>query len=461
MSIPASVNEGGRTQGLTLVDAVAVLVGVVIGIGIFGFPPLVAQHASTPMMYLGLWLAGGVVMLLGALCYAELGATYPDSGGEYHFLRLAWGRRVGLLFAWARGSVIQTGAIAAVAFIYGEYANALFHWGAHGVALHAAVAIVALTLLNMRGNLESYWVQRVLTGVTVLALLAVSVGGLVLSSGPITVPDTAATLPTGSLAGALGMGMVFVLLTYGGWNEAAYLSGELREPSRNMHRVLVLGTVIVTALYLIINVAYLRVFGLEGLAQSNAVGAQLMGLVAGDKAAVFLGLLVCCAALGTINASIYTGARVYTALARDVPALRTFGLETQSSTAPRRALLVQGVITLGLLIFGALSRNGVELMVAYTAPVFWLFMGLTALAVIRLRRRHPSAPRAFSVPLFPLTPILFAFSCLGLFWASAQYAGWGAWLGLLVLMAGLPLLRLDARYRTAAETGRQIASEGE
>src|SRR3546814_384962 len=142
----------GRPGGLSVLDAVAVLVGVVIGIGIFGFPPLVAQHASSPAMYILLWLAGGAVMLLGALCYAELGSAYPDPGGEYRYLALAWGARTGLMFAWARCTVIQTGAIAAVAFIYGDYAQQLLDLGRHGPALHAALAVAALTALNIAGT---------------------------------------------------------------------------------------------------------------------------------------------------------------------------------------------------------------------------------------------------------------------------------------------------------------------
>lgn len=430
---------------MSVIDAVSVLVGVVVGIGIFGFPPLVAQNASSPGVYLMFWVAGGLVMLVGALCYAELGSAHPDAGGEYLYLRLAWGRPVSLLFAWARGSVIQTGAIAAVAFIYGEYAQVLLPLGDNGPAWHAGIVVVLLTGINFLGNMLSQRAQRVLTGLTLLALVIVSVAGL-LASGPAT-GQAAPELPSLSF-GAMGMGMVFVLLTYGGWNEAAYLSGELRNPSRNVPRVLIIGSVLVMALYLLINLAYLNAFGLEGLAQSGAVGAQLMGLVAGDKAAIFLSLLICCAALGTINGSIYTGARMYTAIGRDVQMLSFFRTDVERGMAPRRALLLQGVITLVLVVFGGLSGNGVELMVAYTAPVFWFFMALVALAVIRLRRREaPAHEGAFRLPFYPLPPLLLAASCFGLFWSSAQYAGVGAWFGLLVLVAGIPLLWADHAWQ--------------
>ncbi|MCD0504643.1 APC family permease, partial [Bordetella petrii] len=430
--------SAGQPAGLSVLDAVAVLVGVVIGIGIFGFPPLVAQHASSPAMYILLWLAGGGVMLLGALCYAELGSAYPDSGGEYRYLRLAWGPRIGLMFAWARCAVIQTGAIAAVAFIYGDYAQQLIDLGRHGPAIHAALAVVLLTALNIAGTQPTKRIQLVFTGLTVIALLSVVAAGMLAGGAPEQAPAATAPAP-GSMASMLGLGMVYVLLTYGGWNEAAYLSGELRDPARNVSRVLLIGTAAITAIYLLTNLALLHIFGLDGLRQASAVGADVMQIAAGPHAAVLLSLLICCTALSTINGTIMTGARVYVALGDDVPPLRRLGGWSARGQAPATALVAQGAITLALVGFGALADNGVEAMVAYTAPVFWFFMMLVAAAVWRLRQLDPQRPRPFSVPLYPLTPLLFALSCAGLVWSSARYAGLGALLGIAVLAAGLPL----------------------
>lgn len=432
-------------KGLSVLDASAILVGVVVGIGIFGFPPLVAQNAWSPFAYMAMWVAGGFLMLVGALCYAELGSAYPDTGGEYTFLTQAWGRKLGVLFAWARGTVIQTGAIAAVAFIFGDYAQRLFSLGIHGAAWYAALVVALLTAVNMAGTLESRRLQRLLTLATVLAMLLIAIAGLSLPGlpeGRLAFATADNQIPHGGWAGSLGMGMVFVLLTYGGWNEAAYLSGEIRDVRRNMSRVLLLGSFAITAIYLLVNLAYLRVFGLHGLRSSAAVGADMMSLLAGSWAVVLLSLVVCCTALGTINACIFTGARVYHALGRDVPAFNALGAWRRQGGTPARALAVQGAITLLLILFGALSKSGLEAMVAYTAPVFWLFMLMTALAVIQLRRRDGASARSFRVPFYPLPPLLLAATCLALFLASVRYAGAGAWLGLLVLLAGLPLLRL-------------------
>ncbi|MFT0851174.1 amino acid permease [Achromobacter sp. F4_2707] len=463
--MPASVAATPGTsatplnKGLSVWDAVAILVGVVVGIGIFGFPPLVAMNAPSAAAYMGLWVAGGLVMLVGALCYAELGSAYPDAGGEYAFLGRAWGADVALLFAWARCSIIQTGAIAAVAFIFGDYAQVLIPLGNHGPAIYAALVVVALTVLNVLGSMESRRVQWVLTVGSVLALVAMAIGGLLLGDGSLASAGatSASVSATGAsvvsfteLAGMLGMGMVFVLLTYGGWNEAAYLSGEIRDVGRNMLRVLLYGTAIIVALYVLVNLAYLQVFGLEGLRNTHAVGADMSRLLAGPWAAVLLSVLVCCTALGTVNACIFTGGRVYVSLGRDVPALKKLGAWSQQRETPVRALWVQGGITLGLVLFGALAENGLQAMVAYTSPVFWLFMFLTALALIRLRHKDPSHPRPFRVPLYPIMPLVLALMCLGLFWSSVSYAGSGSLLGLLVLLLGLPLCWLRRRQRFLA-----------
>src|SRR5690606_10784030 len=375
-AVPASVtatSQGGGFQvkkGLSVWDAVAILVGVVVGIGIFGFPPLVAMNAPSAAAYMGLWVAGGLVMLVGALCYAELGSAYPDAGGEYGFLGLAWVADTALLFAWARCSIIQTGAIAAVAFIFGDYAQVLLPLGEHGPAIYAAIVVAALTVLNVLGSTESRRVQWVLTVVSVLALVAMAVGGLLLGEGGTTSGNAAAAAASedaagfSELAGMLGMGMVFVLLTYGGWNEAAYLSGEIRDVGRNMLRVLLYGTAIIVVLYVLVNLAYLQVFGLEGLRNTHAVGADMSRLLAGPWAAVMLSVLVCCTALGTVNACIFTGGRIYVSLGRDVPALKSLGAWSQDRETPVKALWLQGGITLALVAFGAYAENGLRAMVA-------------------------------------------------------------------------------------------------
>jgi len=429
-------SEPHRT--LTVVGGAAFLIGVVIGVGIFKAPSLVAANVGSGGAFLAVWLIGGLIMLLGALCYAELGSAHPDAGGEYHFLSRAYGKPLGLLFAWARGTVIQTGAIAAVAFVYGDYASVLLPLGPASTAIHAAIAVVALTALNLVGTPQSTGAQMALTTLTVIALLALVAVGLLGSAGAAT------PAPQAAASGSLGLAMVFVLLTYGGWNEAAYLSGELKDVRRNMVRTLLLGTSVIIILYMLVNFAYLNALGLQGLRESNAIGSDLMRIIAGPAGAAALSLMVCICAISTLNGTIFTGARTYYALGRDLSAIRLIGKWERHGQKPSNALLLQCTISLALIIFGSATREGFEAMVAYTAPVFWSFLLLVALSVFVFRRGDPEALR-YRMPLYPLPPLLLAAASAWMIYSSLAYAGVGAIVGVAVLLAGTPLLLLARR----------------
>ncbi len=430
---------------LSVFDGVMITVGIVIGVGIFKTPSLVASGVTSEWAFIGVWLLGGLITLVGALSYAELAAAHPHAGGEYHFLSRAYGRPLAVLFGWARGTVIQTGAIAAVAFVYGDYAQVVVPLGPFGTAIHAGLAIAAFTALNYAGSLETKRVQIVLE-ILVLATIAAVVLVGVLSGARAPAPAGGS-----SGSGAIGMAMIFVLLTYGGWNEAAYLSAEMRDPQRNMVRVLVLSTAAVTAIYVAANAAFLSVFGLEGLRASQAVGADMMRLAAGDAGAVLLSLCVVAAALSTLNATIFTGARVYYALGQDLAVLPRLGLWDARGLNPANAILLQGAIAHALVVFGAVTRGGFQAMVDYTAPVFWFFLLMVGLAVFVLRRREPGRTLPFRVPLYPVTPALFCLTCLYMLYSSLAYTGTGALVGIAVVLAGLPLLLLDRPQHAPAE----------
>jgi amino acid transporter len=422
------------------------MIGIVIGIGIFRTPSLVANFTGSGTLFIAAWALGGVIMLAGALCYAELGSAHPNAGGEYHFLSRAYGPSVGVLFAWARCTVIQTGAIAAVAFVYADYASNIVPLGTYGAAIHAVLALVVLTGINLIGTPQGARTQIALTGLTIVALLAVILAGI--SSSGSVAPSPAA--PSSPSFGMFGLAMVFVLLTYGGWNEAAYLSGELKDVRHNMVRTLLLGTAVVVAVYLLANIAYLNVFGIEGLRKSSAVGADLMRIVAGDASAIVFSLIVCVCALSTLNATIFTGARGYYALGRDVPPVRKLGVWEERGDKPANALLLQFVISLALLLFGSVTRDGFEAMVAYTAPVFWFFLLLVAISVFIFRNRSGTAELPYRMPLYPLPALILAAAAVWMIYSSLAYAGVGSWVGVVVLIAGIPLVLL-ARGRTVTE----------
>ncbi len=422
-------------QTLSVLAGAAFIIGIVIGIGIFRTPSLVASGVSSEALFITAWVLGGAVMLVGALCYAELGSAHPDAGGEYHFLRRAYGKSAGILFGWARCTVIQTGAIAAVAFVYADYASNIIPLGPYSSAIHAVLGVAAITALNLIGTPLGARAQVILTMLTVIALFTVIAAGL-LTGGTAHAP-----IQPGSQWGTFGLAMVFVLLTYGGWNEAAYLSGELKDVKRNMARTLLLGTAVVVTVYVLANIAYLNVFGLEGLRKSNTIGADLMRVAFGDASAVVFSIIVCICALSTLNATIFTGARAYYALGRDLPVVRKLGVWEERGGKPTNALLLQSAIALALLAFGSTTRDGFEAMVAYTAPVFWFFLFLVAISVIIFRRRdHKALP--YRMPLYPVPPLLLAGAAAWMVYSSLIYAGLGSIVGVAVLLLGIPLLML-------------------
>lgn len=437
-------NDNAPGQSLSVTDGIAIMVGIVIGIGIFQTPPLIANNVGSGAAFLGVWVLGGIITLIGALCYAELASAYPNAGGEYHFLNRAYGRHVSTLFAWARGTVIQTGAIAAVAFVFGDYASNLLPLGPYGSAIYAALVVIILTALNLTGTFQGKTTQNVLTTLTLVAMAAVVLAGFF--SGA-SAPAPAASA---SGAGALGLAMVFVLLTYGGWNEAAYLSAEVKDAKRNIVRVLVGGTVLLVAIYLLVNAAYLAVFGLEGLRASRAVAADLMRLAVGEAGAVVITLIVLATSLSTLNATIFTGARTLYALGRDLPVLGKLGIWSEKGGNPANAILIQGVIALALVGLGTITKGGFKSMVDYTAPVFWFFLLLVGIALFVLRQRDPGIERPFRVPLYPITPILFCLTCGYMLYSSLAYTGFGALVGVAVLVAGLPLLLFGGNRPAAA-----------
>lgn len=428
-----TINAPSSKRSLAFIDAVGLIVGTVIGAGIFETPAIVAANASSNAAVILVWLAGGAISLVGALCYAELATTYPHIGGNYYYLKRAFGQRVAFLFAWARMTVIQTGSIALLAFVFGDYASRMFSFGTFSAPIYAAGAIASFTTLNIFGLQQGKRTQNLLTAATVLGLLVVIAIGLMFAS-PTSMPPTVST-PHESW----GLAMLFVLLSYGGWNEAVYISAEIRDRQRNIVRSLLWSLGIITTIYLMLNLAYLKGLGLLAMGQSQAVAADLMQRAIGDRGAVFISLLIAISTLGAINATIFTGARTNYALGRDFSLFSVLRLSSRSLRSPTGALLVQGAIALTLVLLGTLTRRGFETMVDFTAPVFWFFFLLTGISLLVLRLREPEVQRPFQVPFYPFTPLLFCAVSAYLLYSSLAFTGVGAITGVVVVGLGIPL----------------------
>lgn len=453
----ASAGTAGRAPAaapLGLRHAIAITVGVAVGAGIFKAPSLVAGNVPSASWMFLLWFIGGCIAFIGALCYAELSSTYPSEGGEYHFLSRAFGRGTALLYAWARFSVITTGSIALLGFVFGDYMSQLVPLGPYSAAIYAALATVALTLINLRGIRQGAETQAWLTAVEVGGLVLIVAAGLWLWLGQgQTLPPSTGTV-SGSTAG-LGLAMVFVLLTFGGWNDAAYISADLKN-RRTIVWALLLSVAFITALYLLVNWAYWHVLGLEGMAKSQAVATDTLVVAFGPLAGKLIAGMVAVAALTSMNATLIVGARTARALGDDWPPLRFLSSWDTDRHVPRHALPVQCGLALLLIAIGSVFQSGFQAMVEYTAPVFWLFFLLVGISLFRMRSIDPQRERPFRVPLYPVVPLLFCASSAYMLWSSLsfvysqQLGGFNAaWIGVAVLGTGA-LLLLGMRAREKA-----------
>ena len=447
---PAELAQPAPVLGTT--SALLLIVGVVVGAGIFKAPSLVAGMTGSPAWMFAAWILGGAISIVGALCYAELATAWPHAGGDYHFLRRAYGANVSFLYAWARYSVIATGSIALLAFVFGDYVQQVVPLGKHGAALWAAIVVLAMWAVNAFGLRAGASAQGWLTALEVSGLLLLVVAALVIGGASAPAAATTAAPAATPSAGAFGLAMVFVLLTYGGWNEAAYISAEVRE-RRSIVRALVLSILLITALYLVVNWAYLSGLGFERMAKSEAVAADLMRAAFGPVGDTVISLLVAVAAITSINATMIVGARTHFAAGRDWPALRALALWDARGT-PARAMRLQNLTALALIALGATLGDGFRAMVEFTAPVFWLFFLLVGIALFVLRVREPGHERPFKVPLYPLLPALFCLSCAYMLWSSLSYVSGqslgglnAAWIGVGVLALGAVLLAV-VRHRS-------------
>lgn len=421
-------------------SAVAVLIGMVIGVGIFRLPSIVAGHAANEADFILFWIAGGIIAFSGSLCYAALSMRMPDSGGEYTFLRRSIGPSTAYLFAWGRVSVIQTGSLALVALIFGDYATSIANLGANSNTIYAALLVIVLTVINMSGTRQSSKIQNLLAALVIGALITLCLTALFHNSGeghngvlltPGQVTDWSVSMP--------GLAMIFVLLTFGGWNEAAYLTGELRNARQTIGRVLTGSVILITLLYVGINLAYIHIMGLDGLRNSAAPGQELSEALFGQLGSAVIVSIIIIAAISTANATIITGSRSLFALGRDYPEFRLVGKWNERRDTPGHALAVQGFVALILLAAGTLSSDNLSAVVDFTAPVFWFFILMVIIGLFKLQYQNSEAGYKQNIPLYPLPALLFLAACIYMLYSSLTYTGTGALFGVIVLLLGFVL----------------------
>ena len=400
-------------------SAVALIVGIVIGAGIFKTPSLVAALSGDAGWALVLWVTGAMISIVGALCYAELCTAYPNAGGDYHFLHRAFGRNISFIYGWSRAMIINTGSIALLAFVFGDYISTLVSLGSYSSVIWALLVVVFLTAVNLAGIHASSRMQTWLTVTEIVGLLAVVLAGFWVDAPASGAVQWFAQAPAPT---QWGLCLVFVLLTFGGWNEAAYISAELKGGPRTMVWVILASMLTLTVIYLLVNTALLLGLGLSGLSQSKTAASDLLGFAFGPLAQKALGLFVAIAALTSINATMFVGARTNFAVGNDWKALRKLGQWQLDIGSPKQALLLQALISIGLIALGTQEADGFSAIVEFTAPVFWGFLFLVGLALIWLRQTDKHTSRPFKVPLYPVLPLIFCAACAWLTYSSITYA---------------------------------------
>ena len=445
---------------LSLFDVVCIIVGIIIGSGIYGSTPFIASNVPGPMWLLFAWALGGLIALVGALCYAELATAYPVQGGDFAFLTKAFGPRIGFLFTWTEFWIVRPGNVGAVAYVFGEYAHELVPLGTRfDLPIYAAGGIAAITMINVLGVQAGKWTQNLLTMLKVAGLLTIF-GVALFFVDPPTAAATAA-----KAEGDFRLAMVFIMFSYGGWKDMCYVAAEVRHPEKNMLRGLALGTATVLVIYLLMNVAFVRGLGFDGFRASQAVASDLLRIPFGQPGGRAISLLICVSCLGAMNGGIFTGARVYYALGKEHRCFSWLGRWNGYFGSPIRSLLAQEAVTLALVLFAS-TKESFQRLVMLTGPFFWFFMVLVGLSLFILRRTDPTANRTYKVVLYPLTPILFCLTSSYMVYASFTHLlkenRNDALLGLFAVGVGLavsflvPLETRQAPVSTRKE-GRQVS----
>ncbi|MBN2345672.1 MAG: amino acid permease [Candidatus Aminicenantes bacterium] len=451
-------SEGGLARRLGVFDASNIVIGSMIGSGIFLSPSLMAGYIQTPGILILLWLTGGVLTMLGALSMGELSAAFPRAGGQYVFLREAFSPLGGFLFGWTFFLVVQSGFIAAVAIAFSKYLGVFFPFLGEGQRLFsldlfgravtlstaqaaAILCIVLLTVVNVRGVRAGASLQNVFTLTKVAAIVVLAVAAFLFFKGrlvnftPLLKPilPAASTLP---LFAAMAVAMSKALFAYDAWNSVAFVAEEVREPQRNIPRAMFLGTGIVTLVYTLITMAYLYVIPAAQMAgvEENRIGAAVAQAVMGQAGLVFITIAILVSTFGCVNGLVLSGPRLYYAMARDGMFFKKNCRIHAKFRTPHVALVYQAVWSCILVLSGTFND-----LLTYTAFASLLFNAVTVIGLFKLRWQRPELQRPYRVSGYPIVPLLYV--GIALFFIVYIIVGdpLNSGKGLFLILTGVPV----------------------
>jgi APA family basic amino acid/polyamine antiporter len=433
MTAPLPVTELRRE--LTLFDATMINVGTMIASAIFIVPATVAAAVPGSATMTLVWVVGGIVSLLGALSIAELAAAYPEAGGQYAYLREAYGPVWAYLYGWANFSVINTASIAAIAVGFARYVGFFLPLSEVLIRVIAVLSIVGLTLLNCRGVRLGATTQNVLTilkMIAVLGLILTSFGLSGVSAGnlePLWPPGAG----VGQWIGPFGVAMVAVLWAYDGWIETTYVGSEIINPGKNLPRSIILSTIIVIAVYVLTSIAYVYVLGGPAMAGSQLVASDAAQVTIGAAGAALVVIAILISTMGANNGIILTAARIPYAMARGGLFFRAQGTVHSRYATPTVALVTQGAIASALALLGTYDK-----LITYVVFAQFVFYALSAAAVIRLRHTHPEVARPYRTWGYPVTPVVFIAFALWLVGNTIVETPRDSAVGAGLILVGLP-----------------------
>jgi APA family basic amino acid/polyamine antiporter len=417
---------------LGLFDAVMLVMGGIVGSGIFINPYVVAQQVHTPFLILAAWAAGGAVALAGAFVYAELAARRPQVGGQYAYLREAFHPSVAFVYGWVLLLVTQTGGMAAVSVTFSRYFLEITHAPISEGAV-AATALALLTVVNCFGVRAGSTVQSSLMILKIAAIAVLVVAGVFLIK-PMPQPSALLDQPMSmSLLTAFGAAMTPVLFAYGGWQTSSFVAGEMKDPSRDLPRALLIGVIAVIILYMSVTFVCLRTLGAEGLAATKTPASAVMRAALGERGATFIALGIAISTLGFLSQGMLTAPRVYFAMAKDGLFFKSVAWLDPRTAAPVVAVALQGVVAVIIALSGRYEQ-----ILNYVISVDFISFGMTGVALLILRRREPSS-QGFRAPGHPFTTLFFIVSSFAVVISTiAKYPANSA-IGLAILLTGVPV----------------------
>jgi APA family basic amino acid/polyamine antiporter len=432
-----------RSQ-LGLFDATMIVMGGIVGAGIFANPSEVAHRVHTPFLILGVWVLGGLFAMCGAFIWAELATRLPGTGGQYLYLREAYHPAVAFVYGWGLLLVTQTGGMAAVAVIFASYFRALIGvvWNDSVIA---AVVLLALTGINCLGARAGSNVQSALMLLKIAAIAGLVVFGFALGGGSLQSEPSLATPVSFGLLKDIGSAMVPVAFAYGGWQTATFVAGEMRDARRDLSRGLVMGVAGVVALYLAVNFVCLRVLGSAGLDATTTPASDVMRVALGARGAQWIAAGIAISTLGFLSQSMLTAPRVYYAMARDGLFFTSVGKLWQRSQAPVVAIALQGLAAIVIACSGTYGE-----ILNFEVTVDFIFFAMTAASLFILRRRQIGSDTVtYHVPGHPFTTILFVLSCLEVVGSAIVASPANSAIALGIMLVGLPVYYYWSRFRRA------------